>query len=139
MQQYLEFVGRNWTLFLALALVSFFLARSQKGGANNLNAQQAVEKMSHHDAIVVDVREANEVASGMIRDSIHIPLAQLKDRFNELEKYTNKPIIMACRSGNRSAHAINILRKNGFTDLYNLKGGVMAWQHASLPLKRKKA
>lgn len=139
MQQYLEFVARHWDLFLALALVSFFLARSQKGASNNLNAQQAVEKMSHHDAIVVDVREANEIASGMIRDAIHIPLAQLKDRFNELEKYTNKPIIMACRSGNRSAYAINILRKNGFTDLYNLKGGVMAWQHASLPLKRKKS
>jgi len=137
MQQYLEFVGRHWDLFLALALVSFFLARGQKGAERNLNAQQAVEKMSHHDAIVVDVREANEVASGKIRDSINIPLAQLKERHGELQKYTDKPIIMACRSGNRSAHAINILRKNGFNDLYNLKGGVMAWKHASLPLTRK--
>lgn len=137
MQQYLEFVGRHWDLFLALAAVVFFLARSEKGASNNLNAQQVVEKMSHHDAIVVDVREANEVASGMIRGAIHIPLAQLKERLGELDKYKDKPIVMACRSGNRSAHAIGILRKNGFNDLYNLKGGVMAWQHASLPLTRK--
>lgn len=137
MQQYLEFVGRHWDLFLALALVVFFLSRSQKGAANSLNAQQAVQKMSHDNAIIVDVREANELASGRIRDSIHIPLAQLKDRLGELQKYTDKPLIMACRSGNRSAHAIGILRKNGFNDLYNLKGGVMAWQHASLPLTRK--
>jgi len=137
MQQYLEFVGRHWDLFLALAAVVFFLARSEKGAGNNLNAQQVVEKMSHHDAIVVDVREANEVASGMIRGAIHIPLAQLKERISELEKYKDKPIVMACRSGNRSSHALGILRKNGFSDLYNLKGGVMAWKHASLPLTRK--
>jgi len=137
MQQYLDFVGRHWDLFLALAVLTFLLARGQKGASNNLNPQQVVEKMSHADAIVVDVREANEVAAGKIRGAIHIPLAKLKERLSELDKYKDKPVVMACRSGNRSSHAAGILRKNGFNDVYNLKGGVMAWQHASLPLTRK--
>ena len=93
--------------------------------------------MSHDNAIIIDVRESSELGNGMIRDAIHIPLGSLKDRVSELEKYKDKPVVMACRSGNRSAHALGILRKSGFTDLYNLKGGVMAWQHASLPLVRK--
>lgn len=138
MQQYFDFVGRHWDLFLALAAVIFMLARSQKGGANQLTPQEAIQKMNHDDAVVVDVREDKEISQGKIRNAIHIPLGSLKDRTSELEKYKGKPMIMVCRSGNRSMHALNILRKSGFENLFNLKGGVMAWQSANLPLARKK-
>ena len=137
MQQYLEFVTRHWDLFLALVAVVFLLARAQKGGSNQLTPQEAIQKMNHEDAVVIDVREPNEVASGKIRDAIHIPLGSLKDKTSELEKYKGKPMIMVCRSGNRSSHALNVLRKSGFENLFNLKGGIMAWQSANLPLARK--
>ena len=137
MQQYIEFVTRHWDLFLALVVVLFLIARSQKGGGAQLTPQEAIQKMNHEDAVIIDVREANEVAGGKIRDAIHIPLASLKDKTSELEKYKDKPIIMVCRSGNRSMHALNVLRKSGFENLFNLKGGIMAWQSANLPLARK--
>lgn len=137
MQQYLEFVGRHWDLFLALVAVVFLLVRAQKGGGNQLTPQEAIQKMNHEDAVVIDVREPNEVADGKIRDAIHIPLGSLKDKTGELEKYKDKPMIMVCRSGNRSMHGLGVLRKAGFDKLFNLKGGIMAWQSANLPLARK--
>jgi rhodanese-related sulfurtransferase len=137
MQQYIEFATRHWDLFLALAAVLFLIARSQKGGGAQLTPQEAIQKMNHEDAVVVDVRETNELEGGKIRDAIHIPLGSLKDKTAELEKYKGKPMIMVCRSGNRSMHALSTLRKAGFENLFNLKGGIMAWQNANLPLARK--
>ncbi|MBD3669633.1 MAG: rhodanese-like domain-containing protein [Gammaproteobacteria bacterium] len=137
MEQYIDFATRHWDLFLALAIVLFLIGRTQKGGANNLSPQQAIQKINHDDAVIIDVREAGEVSEGKIRDSVHIPLGSLKEKTSELEKYKDRPLIMVCRSGNRSGHALNILRKAGFENLYNLKGGVMAWTSANLPLARK--
>jgi rhodanese-related sulfurtransferase len=137
MQQYIEFATRHWDLFLALAAVLFLIARSQKGGGAQLSPQEAIQKMNHEDAVIIDVREANEVDGGKIRDAVHIPLGSLKDKTSELEKYKGKPIIVVCRSGNRSMSALNTLRKSGFENLFNLKGGIMAWQNANLPLARK--
>jgi rhodanese-related sulfurtransferase len=137
MQQYIDFVTKHWDLFLALVAVVFLLVRAQKGGGNQITPQQAIQKMNHEDAVIIDVREPNEVADGKIRDAVHIPLGSLKDKTGELEKYKGKPMIVVCRSGNRSMHALNMLRKSGYENLFNLKGGIMAWQSANLPLARK--
>jgi rhodanese-related sulfurtransferase len=83
---------------------------------------------------VIDVREDSEYKSGHIADSKHIPLGSLKSRLNEIESYKSRPVIVSCRSGSRSAHACGMLAKNGFTSLYNLRGGIGAWQGASLPV-----
>jgi rhodanese-related sulfurtransferase len=55
-----------------------------------------------------------------------------------LQRHKDKPIVVACRSGAQSSMACQMLRKAGFAEVYNLSGGVLAWQNASLPLTRKK-
>ena len=65
-----------------------------------------------------------------------IPLGELRNRIGELEKYKTKPIIMVCRSGSRSAGACGILSKQGFTEVYNLAGGMIAWQQSNLPTEK---
>ena len=76
----------------------------------------------------------NEYSSGHIVNSVHIPLSNLKTRISELNKYKNQKIIVSCRSGNRSSQACASLKKEGFEEVFNLSGGVMAWENASLPL-----
>lgn len=73
---------------------------------------------------------------GHIINSVHIPLGTLNNRLNELEKYKSRPIIVGCRSGQRSAAACTTLKKQGFETVYNLSGGVMGWQNANLPLTK---
>ena len=79
-------------------------------------------------AILVDVREDDELLeiSYQADNMMQIPLSELNERINELP--TDKKLIMACRSGNRSAKAIKILQANGYEDLVNLEGGIKSWQ-----------
>jgi rhodanese-related sulfurtransferase len=140
MPQILEFVINHWDLFLSLAIILFMLfsggLTSRLRGFSQLDAQEAVRLLNHNDAVMLDVREDGEYKDGHIIDAVHIPLGKLEQRMGELEKFREKSVIVSCRSGHRSATACARLRKNGFETVYNLKGGVMAWQSAGLPLQK---
>ncbi len=75
-------------------------------------------------AQLVDVREANEVAMGMLEGAIHIPLGQIPDRKGELDP--TRCVALICRSGGRSGQAATYLSANGFDDVVNLTGGMMS-------------
>ncbi len=141
-QQIIEFVGNNAGWFLALSVVLGLLVWSFLGdmvtGLKSLLPQEATLLMNHENAVVLDVREDNEYAQGHILNSVHIPLSTLTDKMERLEKYRNRPIIASCMSGNRSGRACGVLKKNGFENVHNLKGGIIAWQNASLPLTKGK-
>ena len=94
-------------------------------------------RLINQDALVLDVREDKEFAAGHIPKARHIPLGALANRLGELEKFKNKPIVVNCRSGQRSARACGILKKHGFEKAVNLTGGIMAWESANLPVEKK--
>lgn len=136
----MEFVADNWYLFVALVFILFMLFGSNislaLSGIKGVSASQAVQLLNHNDAVMVDVNEANEYQQGHIPGTVNIPLSKLTNRLNELEKYKSRPVIMVCRSGNRSGKAGGVLRKNGFETVYNLSGGNTAWQRENLPLEK---
>ncbi|WP_314584294.1 rhodanese-like domain-containing protein [Paenibacillus terrigena] len=74
---------------------------------------------------LIDVREPEEVAQGMIAGAVHIPLGQIPDRIDEI-KQTGE-IIMICRSGYRSERACAYLTELGLEGLKNMEGGMLAW------------
>ena len=136
----MQFLQDNWML-LALALVSgAMLAWSFIGGKLS-GVEQAdtlkATRLYNDDALVLDVREDKEYAAGHIPKARHIPLGQLAGRLQELDKFKSKPILVACRSGQRSARACGMLKKAGFETVYNLAGGIMAWERANLPVTKK--
>lgn len=96
----------------------------------------ALQLINHKNALVLDVREPSEFEAGHVLNAKHIPLGKLNERIGELEKYRDKPIVVICRSGKRSASACALMVKQGFTQAYNLAGGVMAWQKGNLPLEK---
>ena len=78
------------------------------------------------DLILVDVRAAAERDIASIGGT-HIPLNELSERITELEEFKESEIVVMCRSGVRSAHAQKFLLENGFGDVKNLAGGILAW------------
>jgi len=78
----------------------------------------------------------NLVLFGLAVTSRHVPEKQLADRMKELEKFKNKPVIVSCASGRRAATVAGSLRKQGFTDIVALRGGIAAWQQAGMPLEK---
>ncbi|OQW94262.1 MAG: hypothetical protein BWK79_06775 [Beggiatoa sp. IS2] len=141
-QQFLEFATNHSILvtafFAVLGMLVWNIASEQFYGASSIQPYQAALLINHEDAIVLDVREEIEYKQGHIINSVHIPLGKLSERMGRLEKYRTRPIITSCASGNRSAQMCSKLRKNGFEKVYNLKGGIYAWQNASLPLTKEK-
>jgi rhodanese-related sulfurtransferase len=103
---------------------------------HEVSVVEAVQLINRRDAVVIDVRDAAEYASGHITNARHIPEAQLVERMKELEKFKARPIIVACRAGGRAASAASALRKNGFGEVFALRGGIGAWQQASMPLEK---
>jgi len=81
---------------------------------------------------VIDVREMREIHAGTINGAIPLPLATLPVRMSEFEN--GEKLVMVCRSGARSAHACGFMQQNGFSNVYNLRGGILAWANKRLPL-----
>jgi len=103
-------------------------------GAADVSPNDAVLLINREHATVLDVRNASEFSAGHITDAINIPLAELESRLAEISRYKDKPLLVNCQGGVRSTSACGILKKNGFTRIHNLQGGVNAWMQAKLPV-----
>ena len=143
MEKLPEFAVNHWELMLALVVTLAFLLNNLFGarlrGYRQIGPAEATGLINHDDALVLDVREDREFQGGHILNAVHIPLGKLAGRLSELEAHKGRPVVAVCRSGHRSASACGILRKNGFEQVHNLAGGVLAWGNANLPLTKKKS
>jgi|WetSurMetagenome_2_1015567.scaffolds.fasta_scaffold04945_2 phage shock protein E len=74
------------------------------------------------EVVVVDVRTQREYDAGHFSSAINIPHDQVASRLKELEPYRGKHVVVYCRSGNRSAFALSVLKRNGFTNVINAGG-----------------
>jgi len=86
------------------------------------------------EVVIVDVREPYEWSAGHIEGSIHIPLAQLPARMNEIPR--DRELVMLCRVGGRSAAAQQFLMRAGYERVRNLVGGIIAWARECDPAVR---
>lgn len=92
-----------------------------------MNASELAAWLPENPAMLVDVREAHELTNGMLKDAKHIPMNHVPARIDELESAKNSPIVLICRSGQRSMQVGQFLEQSGFTDVINLQGGMNSW------------
>lgn len=136
----LQFLQNNiWIIALTLTsgiMLFWSYFGNRLLGIKEVDHIAAMQLINHKNALILDVRQESEYAAGHVLNSKLIPVGKLKDRIGELEKYRERPIVVVCRSGQRSASACGLLGKQGFAQVYNLNGGIIAWQKASLPLEK---
>ncbi len=83
---------------------------------------------------VIDVRQMEEINQGTVPQAEALPLHTLPIRLHELDK--NEKMVMVCRSGARSAQACMFLQQQGFGNVFNLRGGMIAWVQSGFPPSR---
>lgn len=132
----MENIGWIGLLLGSGAMLLWPMLRGSASGAKDVSPAEAVLLINRENAIVLDVREEGEFAAGHIPDAKNIPLSKLAERINELRKFQQKPVVVNCQGGVRSANACGQLKKAGFTTLYNLRGGLGAWNEAKLPVAK---
>ena len=121
---------------LALAVVaSVLLAPSllPRGGYGDVTVQEARRLMEDKpDLVILDVRTASEYEEGHIEGAVNIPVQELSARFDELSSEVE--LLVYCRTGNRSAQAVDILEDVGFTKIYHMDAGITGWIEAGYPV-----
>ncbi|MGD0641573.1 MAG: flippase-like domain-containing protein [Roseiarcus sp.] len=103
-------------------------------GVADISPRSAQELIEKQRALVLDVREQNEFDAWRLPNSLHIPLGALDARAAELEASKDRPIVVICHGGKRSATACHRLAKRGLAQTYNIAGGILAWNKANLPI-----
>jgi len=140
MDRYLEFILNHYIFSLALAVVTYLLIQElfdtafKKFGA--VSPLLAVAKMNDSDTLVIDVREPSEFIHNHIENSINMPLGKLSEDLSKIADHKTKPVLIACKTGTRSASAGKLLTKAGFEQVFVITGGMQAWESDyKLPIK----
>jgi rhodanese-related sulfurtransferase len=102
--------------------------------ALEIDVPALLERRAGPGVQIVDCREPDEFAAGHMEGSILIPLRSLAFRIGELDP--SKPVVIVCRSGQRSLTAARMVQASGFRDVTSLAGGLIAWVEAGQPLVR---
>lgn len=136
----MQFITSNLPLVLA-ALVSGFMllwpyARKIFANFPEVDTAEAINLINHQDAALLDVREHHEYAAGHLPHAKHIPSGKVSERIGEIDDLKDKPLLVYCRSGARSSSVCALLAKQGFGKVYNLKGGILSWESAKLPVEK---
>ncbi|NNF51477.1 MAG: rhodanese-like domain-containing protein [Gammaproteobacteria bacterium] len=137
MQQVLEFAGNHPVLIgAALALlVVIIVTELKRSGGDQLSVAETV-KMMNAGGQLLDLRGNEAFHAGHILGARNIPADELAAKAGSLNKA--EPLILCCDTGASSQRAAAVLKKQGFEKLFNLRGGIRAWQQENLPLKKKK-
>ena len=95
--------------------------------------QLTVEELHslRHTLNILDVRDQGEWDEGHIKGATHMPFYFVEQRIQELD--SSQPLAVLCASGQRSTLACSILQRHGFTELFNVIGGMDAWKNAGFP------
>jgi rhodanese-related sulfurtransferase len=135
----MEFIQKNFFLVLVAVVSGTMLLWPllRRGAAGpTVNTLEATQLMNRSEALVIDLRTADEFARGHVLGAKNVPLADLERRAGELDKHKAKPVIVYSADANRAAGAVGLLRKHGFANVHNLAGGFGAWQQAGLPVEK---
>ena len=142
MQHWHEFVMNHLLLFAALLAVVVLLVINLVGdlfaAAKFLSPAETVRLINQEEPVVIDLRDAGEFGNGHLDNALNVPQGKLAERMSELERYRDKNVLLCCASGSACGGASNQLKKNGFSKVFALRGGVAAWQQDNLPLVRNK-
>ena len=134
----MKFIIDNWYLFLvALASGSMLLwpvLKNASGGS--LTPARAVQLINREKAVVIDVCEAEEFATGHVTGAKNVPVSQLEERLPTVIKNKPLPVVLVCASGARANRAVAIAKKLGYDNAQALAGGMKAWREASLPVEK---
>lgn len=127
----------KYIIIVLAILVLLAACKSEKTGRDNgteisatdLSIDEAKELIENQeDLFILDVRSKDEYDAGHIEGAVLIPLGELEGRLGEVVELKDKPVLVYCRSGNRSSQAVKILLNNDFSQIYHMKDGFMNYK-----------
>jgi rhodanese-related sulfurtransferase len=111
----------------------FIFSPMNAAAAQNVTPEGAYQLVAQNqDLYLLDVRTPAEYRQARLEGARLIPIDQLANRINELP--SNRPILVYCAVGSRSAQVVNYLARRGYSEIYNLYGGIYSWAQRGYPV-----
>ncbi len=115
-------------LFAVVSVVFILMSSCTIGQTkNDIELDEFEKKMASEKYLLVDVRTAEEFAEGHIKGAINIDYLAENFSIEIQELELESPVLLYCRSGNRSSKAMKTMKELGFKEVYNLEGGIKGW------------
>ena len=138
MEQLIAFLGQHPLLTTAfivvlIAVVGTELVIAARSG-HKLGPLDAVRLINDKDPLIVDVRSAGDFKKGHLNRAVNLPMSRMDEAKAVLGDNTDRPLLLYCALGTTANAARDRLLKQGWTEVYPLKGGLNAWQGANLPV-----
>jgi rhodanese-related sulfurtransferase len=137
---FLQFLlSQNNVFIVAVAVISGIMlaipALRKSGGGSAIGTTQAIQMINQRQAVLVDVRPAEQYQAGHIAQARNVPATEIEKKSAGLPK--NKPLVVVCDQGRDASRAVSKLKAQGFTEVVALDGGMRAWSQAGLPVTQK--
>jgi rhodanese-related sulfurtransferase len=142
MEQLSEYIANHPWLFsltvLAAVLVVVFEVKSRRDAVGAISPQDLI-RLQNQGALLVDLRQSTAFESGHISGARRMDSTEMLVAKESLKKYKEKPVVVYCESGSTGAAAVRVLIGQGFTRVFNLRGGLTLWRSENLPLVQNEA
>ena len=113
------------------------LLETTRAQIKNIDLSKA-EQLRREGAVLIDIREQDEIEQGMIDGAVHIPRGYLESRIEQVATDKSAPVIVYCAGGQRSALAADVLQSMGFPSVAHLESGFTGWTQAGRPVEHEK-
>jgi len=127
-------------VFLSIAAIALFVSLQCTAKAISPSSIAAspylIERVKNNEWLLIDVRPADDFKQGHIPGAINMPHENIDDYLTQLSDYKDKPIVIYCRSGNKSKLTIKMLQNLDFSDVMHLEGDMLGWSASRLPIER---
>ena len=139
MQQLLQFLSEQWLYVAGFIIVLVLLLINElhgaKKSAKKCTSAMVTQLLNKENAQLIDVRDKADFKAGHITGSQNISIADITDNAVKLEK--DRPIVVICKLGQRAQSAAMLLKKQGYSNVMVLAGGLTAWRNDGLPVVKK--
>lgn len=105
-----------------------------RGGRGGVSAAEATQLINRRNAVVIDLRPAEDFAKGHLPSARHLEFAELQAKAGQFVKNKSNPVLLVCQTGQQSHKALRLVKDAGFAEVHVLDGGVNAWQQAGMPV-----
>jgi rhodanese-related sulfurtransferase len=143
MADFFQFIQNHLILSIAFVAILLLLVweewRNKGYTQHRISPKTLVDLMNHKHAKVLDIRSQKAYKESHIIHSSHIDASSIEQQVKKLAKYKNDPLVVVDQKGEASGEVVKKLKKLEFNDVYVLVGGITAWEHAGLPVKKAKS
>ena len=140
MEKFLIFIGENFmAVLLLISLIVILVFYERKKGGTKIDASELTRLINKEEPYVFDLRSSSEFDSGTVSGAVNIQSTDLVKGNAQLKAKEEDKIVLICKTGSNSSTAAGTLKKEGYTNVSVLAGGMMGWVQGGMPLAKKQS